>query len=561
MSLGCCYIRVGCLLLLCWSVGTAGAADTFVRLESSRGDYIGQGNVVTFPTVTIDSCTTLLCRLSAGGFDYSFAAPEGGLLSPGTSYEDATRYPFNQPPAPGLSVSGNGRGCNRLSGRFDVHEFEISNVTPALLAIDFVQYCEEGDAALYGWIRLNSSVPIGDQDGDGVTDLRDNCVTVFNPDQLDMDGDKIGDACDEVIGETYIQLHSQEGDFIGRGMDAIFSVAEGDVIKAEGNVGNLIQFQGGGYSYEFQATSGRLLEVGNFTNAVRFPFNELNQNGLSVSGNGRGCNTLTGYFYILEAVYEQFSGSPIHIAIDFEQHCEGGDAALLGRIRYNSEANPESIFVFPSELASMAPSSLPSMAPSLTSLPSMAPSFAPTPSLPSAAPSFTPTPNLHPDIVKVITSVNGDVNPGSGWHDSYSVGDRCYCQTSFDHNIGPVEVNTPLGVKTVLQVCELLGPGPGSSGRPKYNDVQCGNGPANNAGDEDLDQCPGRTDIGAEGCGQIGPVWNFDSVTAEPTPALTPAPIPASFAPSLVPTPTSGADAFRYIREVCVAVCLLATFL
>jgi hypothetical protein len=35
-----------------------------------------------------------------------------------------------------------------------------------------------------------------DSDGDGVPDSRDNCTTVFNPDQRDTDGDGYGDACD-----------------------------------------------------------------------------------------------------------------------------------------------------------------------------------------------------------------------------------------------------------------------------------------------------------------------------------------------------------------------------
>lgn len=117
--------------------------------------------------------------------------------------------------------------------------------------------------------------------------------------------------------------------------------------------------------------------------------------------------------------------------------------------------------------------------------------------------------NLHPDIVKVRTDIAlSDIQRepgGNGWKDSYSVGDQCYCSTTFDHNIGPV----PSGVNglTVREICDLIGPGPGSANRPIYNDIQCGNGPANDAGDEDW--CPGRVDIGKEGCSQIGPTWKL----------------------------------------------------
>lgn len=111
----------------------------------------------------------------------------------------------------------------------------------------------------------------------------------------------------------------------------------------------------------------------------------------------------------------------------------------------------------------------------------------------------------HPDIVRIIDVPGRD--PGSGWHDSYSVGSQCYCETTFDHNIGDIEVDTPVGTRTVREVCDAIGPGPGSDGRPLYNDIQCGNGPANDAGDED--DCPGRVDIGREGCGHIGPTWDL----------------------------------------------------
>jgi hypothetical protein len=119
---------------------------------------------------------------------------------------------------------------------------------------------------------------------------------------------------------------------------------------------------------------------------------------------------------------------------------------------------------------------------------------------------------IHEDVL-VVLNVTGGVTPGgASWADSYSVGDQCYCRTTFDHSIGSFFVETPFGWLTTRQVCELLGEGPGPDGRPVYNDLQCGNGPPNDAGDEHV--CPGRTDIGPEGCGHIGPTWNFDNVSS-----------------------------------------------
>ncbi|HOW72244.1 MAG TPA: thrombospondin type 3 repeat-containing protein [Phycisphaerae bacterium] len=40
-----------------------------------------------------------------------------------------------------------------------------------------------------------------DQDGDGIADSRDNCLSVANAGQADADGDGVGDACDVCPGE------------------------------------------------------------------------------------------------------------------------------------------------------------------------------------------------------------------------------------------------------------------------------------------------------------------------------------------------------------------------
>lgn len=99
------------------------------------------------------------------------------------------------------------------------------------------------------------------------------------------------------------------------------------------------------------------------------------------------------------------------------------------------------------------------------------------------------------------------ITPGVNWKDSYSVDGQCYCDTTYDHDAGDIIVTTPVGDRTVQQICETIGAGPGAGSNPIYNDVQCGNGPPNSAIDEVL--CPGRVDIGSEGCNVIGPTWNL----------------------------------------------------
>lgn len=73
---------------------------------------------------------------------WNFASPQDTLLTPGI-YEQATRYPFQDPVVPGLSVSGAGRGCNQLKGRFQVLEAVCGPGNEVeRFAADFVQSCE-----------------------------------------------------------------------------------------------------------------------------------------------------------------------------------------------------------------------------------------------------------------------------------------------------------------------------------------------------------------------------------------------------------------------------------
>ncbi len=106
-----------------------------------------------------------------------------------------------------------------------------------------------------------------------------------------------------------------------------------------------------------------------------------------------------------------------------------------------------------------------------------------------------------------------------GWTDSFSANGFCWCNSSnFDHGIGTKTVAINGASYTIIDICDELKKHPlfraFQNGDAPYNDIQCGNGPANDAPDET--GCPGRTDLGPSGCNQIGPKWDMNWLKSRP---------------------------------------------
>ena len=93
-------------------------------------------------------------------WNLELAAPQGASLAIG-SYANATRWPFQETTAPGLTFSGNYRGNNRLTGSFNILESNVADDGTFSFAVDFLQYDEEStNAWIKGAIRYNSEVPV-----------------------------------------------------------------------------------------------------------------------------------------------------------------------------------------------------------------------------------------------------------------------------------------------------------------------------------------------------------------------------------------------------------------
>jgi hypothetical protein len=69
-------------------------------------------------------------------------------------YENAERWPFQSPGHPGLDVSGDGRGCNTVTGRFEVEDLQGPTSAPSSFTATFEHHCEGGASALRGCVHF-----------------------------------------------------------------------------------------------------------------------------------------------------------------------------------------------------------------------------------------------------------------------------------------------------------------------------------------------------------------------------------------------------------------------
>jgi parallel beta-helix repeat protein len=141
------------------------AQSNLVMLISQPGDYIGQGQTDVTTNQSDFSLSGSPAAFSIGAFGYNiyFSGPGGTNLTVGT-YSNAARWPFNGS-SPGISVFGNGRGCNTVCGNFQIFELHTDgNGNVDRLWVTFTHICECSMAPMTGEIRYNSqtapSVPV-----------------------------------------------------------------------------------------------------------------------------------------------------------------------------------------------------------------------------------------------------------------------------------------------------------------------------------------------------------------------------------------------------------------
>lgn len=387
--------------------GAAPVATTFVTMVSEQGDYIGQGSSRLWRTgsgsIGLSGSVTGVVSVSVSGgpssdyFTMNFAAAEGQTFTAG-QYDHAERTPFATAGHPGIDISGDGRGCNTIGGRFTVLDVDAALTR---LWLVYEQHCENGDPALFGEIRINE--PGGDSDllvapgqiawpdeypgasgrvvpvrlvntGASPVTVSSAAITAGAPHFTVASNGcttiAVGSSCvvnagfapttagahtgtltitdstgagthtvqlggTGIAGHTSWAMRSETGDYIGQGHDWSWTPQDGDTIVASGSE-TVVHAYNGTFTADFEAPNGQILQPGStYPNATRYPFNGTGV-GLDVSGDGRGCNQLTGSFTVHEVSFDE-GGHLEKLSVTFEQHCEGGTAALFGSIAWKAD--------------------------------------------------------------------------------------------------------------------------------------------------------------------------------------------------------------------------------
>jgi hypothetical protein len=142
-------------------------SSTFLSFSSEAGDYIGGGRTDRYEPNDGEWRAEAYMDPSGAGIDHvsirldgtewwnlDFGSSRGDLLVP-RRYDFAERWPFHNPPRPGLSVGGNGRGCNTLRGEFTVYELVVGpGGAVQRFHANFRQHCEGDAPALTGEVGI-----------------------------------------------------------------------------------------------------------------------------------------------------------------------------------------------------------------------------------------------------------------------------------------------------------------------------------------------------------------------------------------------------------------------
>ncbi len=271
----------------------AAGAVSSLRLQRAADGSVSTYTAPTATFVASGNSETLTLRVTTATERHylTIAAPRGQALTRGT-YTSAERASFRTGRAPGLDISGNGSGCNRVWGSFVIRQ---------------IAFAPSGEVSL-----LDATL---NQNCGSATAPRLTATLLFNA---------------EPWSYNYA---SSAGDYLGGGLNKSFLGSTSDFFLT-GTPANLSYAVSGNredWMVRLQAPTGQALAVGTYP-TQRFAGAGLA--GLDVSGNGRGCNASSGTVTIRN-IRVDASNQVTGLWAFFTQYCDNSTVPYKGTIRYH----------------------------------------------------------------------------------------------------------------------------------------------------------------------------------------------------------------------------------
>ena len=306
--------------------GAVPATGTVVYLQSEPGDYIGQGES------HLDTLATAILAFDAAGDRFSvhvrgdrrwdgwFAPQASGTPIAAGTYPNLRRYGVF---VPGLSWTGEGRGCNESMSHLVIDEWTGSTTDPDRIVARFEQRCDASVGVLRGFIRYE----------------RDD------PSQPPPPGDAANfpwspPAASVPATGDYFYFESSPGDYIGQGRTDLYTAPDSTLIGSDTNGVVRLRVDRGTSDWDVRVSgpdAQTQLQSGLYEDLGRYPFHNPVEGGLSMSGEGRGCNELAGAFAVDSAVYD--AGGLASFEVRFVQRCEVTNPPLYGAMRWTRPGN------------------------------------------------------------------------------------------------------------------------------------------------------------------------------------------------------------------------------
>jgi hypothetical protein len=245
---------------------------------------------------------------------------------------------------PGLSWSGEHRGCALPRGWLAIDSVAYDNGQLSAIDLRFEQVCDGAPLPTHGALhwRASSAVPAPGPLSAPVEMWRPPAEVV-------------------PVSGTYVYLTSDRSDFVVGGTYR-YTPANAGIAITETNGELVLSVDGDEHwnmNFALMRGLGRI-EPGYYGALGGYPFHNPARGGFSWSGEARGCNIAQTGVVVDSVIYE--SGRLVALEMRFEQHCENHNAALRGAIRWTATDQtkpPGPVLPIPTSLWQPAPGAIP----------------------------------------------------------------------------------------------------------------------------------------------------------------------------------------------------------